>query len=1146
MSIERQKATRALDPNVLQRRASNPNSSVWVSASAGTGKTKVLTDRVLRLLLPQENGTPGCAPHKILGLTFTKAAASEMALRINETLAEWAITDEQTLADKLQKLLGRTPNTHELNASRKLFADVIDTPGRLKIMTIHAFCQSILSRFPLESKLTPGFEVAEDRAAFDFLKQAKARTFKTAIKDNASPLNAALNNLSQSINEDQLSQLIASIASERGQLEAILKNNFGIDGLYTKLCETMDILPNQSPQDILQIACNDEYFERDAIKCCADAMADNTKTDAKNAALIYEFLACDAEQRLTEFHSYKSAFLKKDGDIRAKTIGKKLTDANPHFADIMQTEAERLQATVSAMHASEIASLTRDLLLIGTETLKNYESLKTQHNMLDYEDLIFKTRELMQTRGAWVHYKLDQGIDHILIDEAQDTNPEQWSIIEALCTEFFAQHSAQENNRTIFTVGDEKQSIYSFQRASPEEFDRMRNHFAAKITTAKQNWAKVDLNISFRSTKSVLAAVDAVFASPETRKGLGIGEINHEAFRRGQAGLVELWPLFENDDKIEDSRTWDPPITIEDHKNGSTKCAEDIADQIASWIENKTILESYNRPIEPRDIMVLVRTRNAFVGQLMRALKSRKIPVGGLDRMILNDQLAVQDMLAAADFALLPSDDLTLACLLKSPLISMDEDTLFILAHNRDNTLWNALRGGSEHNEIITYLNSLIAKSKNLTPYAFLADILQSPCPAEPTSGLKGFQKRLGIDAWDSLDELLNAAINFEHKHTQSLQEFIHWQRSAAADIKRQNDDQTNQIRIMTIHGSKGLQAPIVFLPDTISTPSLSATQAGNRLLWPTQTGENLPIWAPRKDMESDYFTSAKDNVLERLNEEYRRLLYVAMTRAEDRLYITGYKGKRDIADNCWYSLCSQGLKTHPESQEIENGNLRLQNPQTKDADHKPKPQEDSAPSSPTPEWMSKPAPTEPQPPAPLIPSRPSEAEPNALSPLKADDNYRFRRGNVTHTLLQFLPTLPMERREQSMEDYLAVHATDLPESVRTNITQEILNILDDSQFAPLFAENSRAEVPITGLLPDGRLISGQIDRLLITDTQILIIDFKTNRPPPTDPKDVPQIYYNQLKSYADVLKEIYPSRNIHCALLWTDGPNLMPIEINS
>ncbi|MFK7839620.1 MAG: double-strand break repair helicase AddA [Bdellovibrionales bacterium] len=1144
-----QSTERALDPNVLQRRASNPTSSVWVSASAGTGKTKVLTDRVLRLLLPQKNQhaqwVPGCSPQKILGLTFTKAAASEMALRINETLSEWAIAPEDTLHRKLKDLLGHEPGTLEKNAARKLFANVIDTPGRLKVMTIHAFCQSILSRFPLEAKLIPGFEVAEERIAESFIHQAKKQIFASSSHDKNNPTGQALSNLARIINEDQLNDLLAAIINERGQFEQTINKHFNIDGFYTALCQHLNIRPNQSKTQLILNACSDTQYDDTMLTQCADAMSKSGKTDAANAQKIYDFLAADEKKRAQKFNTYLSIFFTQKEEKRSKLIGKKISEQSPHLEKAMQDEAMRLESVIETIKAAEMAALTRDLFHVANEVLNHYATIKTQKNMLDYEDLIFKTRDLMKKRGDWVHYKLDQGIDHILIDEAQDTNPEQWAIIEALCEEFFSTHSQQDNHRTLFTVGDEKQSIYSFQRASPEEFDRMSQSFADKITAAKASWEKVGLNISFRSTKSVLNAVDSVFSKPETRKGLGVTNIDHQSFRRGQSGHVELWPLFENDESDTPSMTWSPPVTIEDQKSGSSKNAEAIAKQIEQWLKTKEQLPSYNRAIQPRDIMILVRTRNAFVNQIMRALKSRNIPVGGLDRIVLNDQLAVQDMLAAADFALLPSDDLTLACLLKSPLIGITEDQLFDLAYNRNTTLWQSVLDNADK-DIIDYLKTLIKNAKRHSPYTFFAKLLQTQCPADQTSGLKAFQTRLGSDAKDSLNELLNACMNFEHQHIACLQSFIQWQKSAASDIKRQNDDKTNHVRIMTVHGSKGLQAPILFLPDTIGIAGLNASQPGNRILWPTQTGQKFPLWAPRKDFEPNAYKNAKDNVLSRMDEEYRRLLYVAMTRAEERLYISGHKSKKEIKDQCWYQLIKNGLNAHQDSIQCDDKKLTLTNPQTKPADREPKKQDaQSHKTKPTPSWLHQAAPMEPNPPAPLIPSRPSETEPSAASPLNTTDHYRFRRGNITHTLLQFLPDLPLDNRENAAKHFINENAKDLPENVRNNIVEEIQKILTHKDFSPIFAEGSRAEVPITGLLADNRLISGQIDRLLITDENILIIDFKTNRPPPKTADKVPQIYYNQLKSYADTLKSIYPNHKIKCALLWTDGPHLMPIEIN-
>lgn len=1141
--INPQEPSRELDPHVLQRRASDPESSIWVSASAGTGKTKVLTDRVLRLLLPRGDGLSGTPAHKILGLTFTKAGANEMALRISQTLGHWAVMPEEDLQNSLQKLLGRASKAEEIKAARRLFAEVIDTPGRLKIMTIHSFCQSLLSRFPLEAGLTPGFGLIEDRQAADLLSDAKRNVIQEAMGDKSAPFYAALMHVSETVTEDQFNDLIRGIASERGQLQRILEANFGAQGLYTKLCQAMGVAPDQTARSLLEAACRDMAMDLAGLKNAARAIsAFGTKSEAEKADILHQWLAAQEKDRPKLYEAYQLFYLKKDGDPRAKLVTKGVTDQEPQVLGLLEKEQARLMGLNDHMKAARMAALTRDIIMLGEAILQNYAALKAARNVLDYEDLIFKAKALLQSSSEWVQFKLDEGLDHILIDEAQDTNPEQWEIIEALCSEFFAAHSAPEKKRTLFTVGDEKQSIYSFQRASPEEFSRMQSHFSAKIAQASQAWSKVDLNISFRSTKSVLAAVDAVFGDLRVRKGLGLDKISHHAFRRGQAGLVELWPLMEND-PAEKTRAWDPPVQIIDQKSGASKLAEKIAKTIRGWLDSGEELPSHDRAIQPGDIMILVRTRNAFTHQLIRALKLQKVPVGGLDRMVLNEQLAVQDLLAAAQISLLPSDDLTLACLLKSPLIGMDEEDLLAAAYEREGRLIDSLHRHG-YSEITAYLNGLQNKAARLSPYEFFAHILQTPCPNGGLTGMAAMKLRLGIDALDAVDELLNAALSFERENIGSLQNFLLWQSKGEADIKREAEHAGDHVRIMTVHGSKGLQAPIVFLPDTAGLAGLTASKADNRLLWPTASALDLPLWAPRKDFETALYSEGKDRVLSRMDEEYRRLLYVAMTRAEDRLYVAGYKAKRELSEMCWYHIVQRGLAAHEECEMGQDGVLRLYNPQSKEADRAPKAATavQGAPSLPA--WLSEPAPVEPHPPAPLVPSRPAESEPSALSPLRGEDHYRFRRGNLTHLLLQFLPDLPLPNRQAAAGHYLSQNGQDLSEEILASILSETLKILDHPEFKVIFGPGSRAEVPITGLLSDGRLISGQIDRLLVSENEVLIVDYKTNRPPPRDPQDISAIYRRQMKAYADTLREIYPQKAIKCALLWTDGPHLMPIEV--
>ncbi|HRQ61784.1 MAG TPA: UvrD-helicase domain-containing protein, partial [Alphaproteobacteria bacterium] len=551
--------------------------------------------------------------------------------------------------------------------------------------------------------------------------------------------------------------------------------------------------------------------------------------------------------------------------------------------------------------------MSRDLFLLANDVLTEYEALKTARGALDFDDLILRTLALLngsqypdlrETMPGWVNYKLDQGLDHLLVDEAQDTNPEQWKILEALTREFFGGDGSRAPDaapRTVFVVGDDKQSIYSFQRASPQEFGRMKAFFDEKHKTVGRKLDDVQLNISFRSAESVLKAVDAAFAD------MGV---EHRWHRRGQAGLVELWPLTQTA-KREKTDFWELPlheVSDETAPSGPAQMASRIAATIGHWLNAGEILPSRGRAIRPGDIMILLKNRKK--GEpIVAALKAAGIPVAGADRMVLNEELAVQDLLAACGFALLPEDDLTLACLLKSPLIGMDEEALFTLAYGRRASLWAAIPPGN----LKDYLQTLIGAARAQGPYAFLSTLLNRPCPASARSGLAAMQARLGLHALEPIEALLEAALEFERSSPASLQLFVDWQSRQAREIKREMeaaDDESDQgaVRIMTVHGSKGLQAPIVFLPDTVRTAKSSPNQSARRLLWPHQSGNTLPLWSPRKDTDSSLFEQGMDHLESLEDAEYRRLFYVAMTRAEDRLYIAGAAGTKNPIEESWYN----------------------------------------------------------------------------------------------------------------------------------------------------------------------------------------------------------------------------------------------------
>jgi ATP-dependent helicase/nuclease subunit A len=1145
---------RETDPNVLQRRASNPDDSVWVGASAGSGKTKVLTDRILRLLLPNATGLTGTLPNKILALTFTKAAASEMALRISKRLSEWATMElegDHNLRDSLKKLLGQGATPEQLDAARKLFAAVIDAPGGLKIMTIHSFCQSVLSRFPLEADLLPNFNALEESEAKILLQQAIEKTLDKAEIEKGSPLSEAIHHIAQIQNEDQFTNLLQSLMSEQRQMTMILERNFGIDGLYTALCNCFNIPVDQTKDKLLHQACDTNNFNETALRQACAALATGTpKTDQKNGLIIQEWLDSEKQVKTLLYKGYKSVFVTQKGTLQARLMTNKVEDKSPGTKHVLEQEAERVLNLENQLKSLDIITATRDIFCIGKEILNTYNNIKQQKSALDFDDLILRTLDLLQGKTAnmngldvtpWVRFKMDQGIDHILVDEAQDTNPEQWEIIQALCDDFYNGENNHDSERTVFIVGDEKQSIFSFQRASPEKFYGMQKWFSDKIKNTGKTLTPINFITSFRSVPSVLQLVDTVFAADNVRQGLSDIPLTHESYRRTQTGLVELWPLFKSPEKQEYD-PWAPPIEIIESNSGAAQMANHIGETIKKWIDTKEILESYSRPIQAGDIMILVRSRTAFIDQLVRALKTRNIPVSGVDRMVLSEQLVVQDLCALAQFALLPEDDLILATILKSPFIGWDEEELYNIAYKRQSSLWNSLKQANNTNNIVKWFSTLIDRSGKMRPYDFFMSILQESCPADDISGLRAIKKRLGEECLDPLNEFLNTALKYERQSIPTLQNFVQTQLYDDSQIKRQMEEANNAVRIMTVHGAKGLQAPIVILPDTTRT---SSSNKSDRILWPDRSGVEYPLFCPTSDNLPPLCQQAKEKLKELADEEYRRLLYVALTRAEDRLYIGGYKATKPIIEESWYRYVEKGFENLPDVQQItfnEGAILRFVNHATDKPDHCEDAMNEQAPEIKVPAWLFKPMPEEPFPPRPLVPSRPSTPDVPALSPLQTTQNDRFKRGNITHKLLQILPNVHIDRRQKNAEKYVAQSAHNLSKNVQQSIVSEVMKILNHPDFAPIFGKNSIAEAPVTGLLNGNILVSGQIDRLLVSDDEILIIDYKSNRPPPTDVKDVPRIYFNQMKAYADLMRSIYPNRTIKTALIWTDGCRLMEL----
>jgi ATP-dependent helicase/nuclease subunit A len=1142
-----------------QRSATTPDHSAWVEANAGTGKTKVLTDRVTRLLLAEVK------PERILCLTFTKAAAAEMRNRLAHQLGRWALTDEATLDASVAKLIDRAPTPKERVVARRLFARVLDAPGGINILTIHAFCQALLKRFPLEAGVAPGFEILDEAEAQTILRRVQDEQMEALARDDAPPaLAAALASVAGKVSIAEYAELMTRLLSERAWLLARIGDEAGLDRVRAHLARAMGCSPDDTAAGLTESACLDAAFDAAALREAARALASGGKQDKARSATIAEWLA--TSDRTAMLAVYAQAFFTAKGEILARLATKAAIQAMPGIEDVLRGEAERLSRALDRINGAALVERTLALLRLGLDVTERYANAKRRRAVLDYDDLIVATRRLLESaeNAAWVLFKLDGGIDHVLVDEAQDTNPDQWEVIRSLTAEFFVGEGAVDRSRTIFAVGDTKQSIFGFQRADPRKLKEMREWFDDRSRVADRMFVPVALNVSFRSTPAVLDAVDWVFGEIEAAKGVAEpGGVIHLPSRKNEPGRVELWPLVVGSDDEVDTKD------IEAAGSGATLSLphERLAQLIA--VHAKGLIGTERRARDGQKLhaghfMVLVRRRNEFVNALVRALKREGVEVAGVDRLNLGQELAIQDLLAMARFVLLPQDDLNLAALLKSPLIGLREEQLFTLAWDRPSHLWRALRERrSEAAFAAAYatLSDWLRRADYDTPFDFFARVLG------PEGGRRRLLERLGREASDPIDELLARALQYQGIEGGSLQGFLRWFETGGGEIKRDLDqNRRRELRILTVHASKGLQAPIVYLPDTTRVP-----QNRERLL--ADTDDESRLWLPRTDDANDAARTWRNEVHDRALEEQNRLLYVAMTRAEDRLYVGGWTGTRKPDRGCWYERIEAGLRASAEAELPEDAAHRVR-AVPRDFDfaaalgaagwlgagyelvnegHIAETEQPELPideEAPLPGWWSEPAPGEPDPPTPLAPSQPlpdeAATEPRAYSPLIADDPRRWQRGLLLHDLLRHLPGLPSSARGEAARRFLAQPAHALAAEDVESWAAEALAVTEAPAHAALFAAGSRAEVPLIGtvITPRGTFtVSGQVDRLAVSATEVLIVDYKTNRPPPAEAAGVALAYRRQLALYRALLQQIYPGRTVRAFLLWTAAPRLMEIS---
>jgi ATP-dependent helicase/nuclease subunit A len=1102
-----------------QRQAADPRASVFVTANAGSGKTKVLIDRVARLLLA------GGSPSAFLCITYTKAAAAEMQRRLFARLGEWCVKDDDALALELSTLMGADApalSQRELARARALFARALETPGGLRIQTIHAFCERLLKRFPLESGVQPGFEIADERMAETLIGSAWAAAAATA------PTDSALARFAELLDHERLRKLRDAVAAQRSAFLGHLRDAAGLDAVRTHVrarhgatCERDAVAQTflaATPWGDLEAAC-------------AQLLASG-KADQECAARL-------AIARDGGIEAYFDVFLTQEGLPRANVVTKRLRQAAPSLGRLFADEQRRVSEARAALKAIDRAEDVAALLTLADGLLEAYAHAKRRIGALDFDDLIERAHALLARADAapWVLYKLDYGIEHILIDEGQDTSPAQWRLIEPLQAEFFAGEGARATSRTVFAVGDPKQSIYSFQGADPDRFLQEAQRLAQRAVEAERDFAAPQLSMSFRSTQTILDAVDRTFEdlSFAAREPESSVVARHVARREGEIGLVEWWPLAPRPERNE-PRVWDAPLDIEQGVTAAGVLARAIAQRVKVWIDNgEAIWDPKNgrlRPLRPGDVFALVRKRGPVFDELLRAFRAAGLEVAGADRMNLREELAVEDLLAFVRVALDPGDDLSLACALKSPFIGLDDDDLIALAAGRgpgDRVIDNLRRSQAPaHRRAAAEIDRAIALA-GAHPYEFLTRLLETP-DESGASGWARLYARLGAPARDPVEELLGRAQTIGESGAPTLQRLLTAIEGSDTPIKREMESGGDAVRVMTVHGAKGLEAPLVILAD--STGRFESRDETGLIF-----GEDGVFWSPNKASDDDATAAARAVAAEAAYREHLRLLYVAMTRARDRLIVCGPafgNARSGRADRCWHELVEQGLvRAGAHTCETPFGK-GLQLGETKRCESA---RASVAPAVRIPPWAREMA--EPEAGAPLSPSRLHDGEPPAL-PVGAAGLHRFRRGRLIHGLLQRLPDVAPAARRAAATAWLKTQKVAPEESEA--LVSEATAVLDDPGFAAAFGPMSRAEAPIVGALPNGQSISGVIDRLLVRDDEILAIDFKTDRPPPRDAGAIPQGYVNQMAAYAVCLSGAFPGRPVRCALLWTEAPRLMAI----
>lgn len=1098
---------RARTPTPEQRRAADPTHSVWVAASAGSGKTQVLTDRLLRLLLS------GVDPQQILCLTYTKAAAAEMAARLFAELSGWISLSDGRLADALTRLGVDGTSQHLRTRARRLFATAMETPGGLKIQTIHSFAERLLQLFPVEAGLAPGFRVLDDLQSGELRRNA---LHLALMEPDLAPSWAMLASFGMR-RMDSLQQLAQDILRHGEQLLLAKATAEGSSSIEWQLRQALGL---DDPRSTSELEAAITSIDHTAYRDWSQRLKDSPEQGPKDTDYLYLRRISDATDPL-RLQAIEEYFLTSDGKF-GKKFARKSHLESAGIAEAFEGETKRLNVLFETLWLRRCLDATLAVLDVMARVRTHMEAFKRARGLYDFDDLIYRAAQLLTTveQAQWVQYKLDKALTHALVDEAQDTSPVQWQIVLALVREFFAGHGQRDNAgvRTVFVVGDRKQSIFSFQGADVAAFDESRDLLAQWAGKALQ---PVRLNISYRSLKHVLASVDMAFAAGRRpREGYGIAaleEREHQHHREEGPGIVELWDL-ETRSTQDEIDYWKSPVdaTSEDHPR--RKLARRIAATLKRWI-GKRLLTGSQRTVLAGDILILVQKRGAFFALLIAELRRLGIPVAGADRLQLANHIIVQDLLALAQALLLPGDDFSLACVLKSPLMPepLDDDGLFALAHERKGeTLRQRFMAASGQARNVSAFSHYARLLQQEGPFGFFAHVAQA--------NMKAIITRLGSEAEDAVHAFLDLALAYEQEEGRSVAGFCAAMAGSDFVIKREFEEQSGQVRIMTVHGAKGLEAPIVMLAD--AADGRMARNDSNIVLAATgQVAQGWPVYVPESAKHARVIEDWKSAAKQRAFEESMRLLYVAMTRARDELYVCGsfarQRNAKAPSKDCWYSLLDSAFTqqgTEFRELELPDGHKvwRLGSDDVYETRDDTGEMPEKLPDLPA--WLSAP-----------IATPATKGKWRVERQGQTIDLASAAHGIAVHSLLEAMPQWPAPERRAKAEARAKRNGLPLV------LVERLLSLIDRPDTAFFFADGSQAEVAVGGRLPSGESVTARIDRLAWHEGAICILDYKSARRPDM-PLEADHPYVSQLGRYAWLLRQAYPETPVKTALLWTQS----------